>query len=95
MFVLDFLKITFKIIKKINKKIDQQKLLSSKKNINLISRKVFIYFLRKMLSKNYKKFNNIMLFINYIKFNITIYIILNLFKFIFYLSNSILAIYFI
>jgi hypothetical protein len=85
MFVLDFLKITFKIIKKINKKIDQQKLLSSKKNINLISRKVFFYFLRKILSKNYKKFNNIMLFINYIKFNITIYIILNLFKFIFYL----------
>jgi len=36
-----------------------------------------------------------MLFINYIKFNITIYIILNLFKFIFYLSDSILAIYFI
>jgi hypothetical protein len=51
-----------------------------KNNINLISRKVFFfYFLRKMLSKNYKNFKNIMLFINYIKFNITIYIILNLF----------------
>ena len=41
-----------------------------KEKFGLISSKVFFfYFRQKMLSKNYKKIKNILLFVNYIKFD--------------------------
>jgi hypothetical protein len=52
---------------------------------NLVSRKVFsFYFGRKTLFENYKKFKNIILFVDYIKFGIHtfdcyIYFVLNIF----------------
>jgi hypothetical protein len=58
----------------------------SKDKFSLIFRKKnFFYFEQNTLSKNYKKLKNIMLFVDYIKFDfqssVAIYFILNIFFF--------------
>jgi len=53
------------------RKVDQQKIFSNKKKISLIYMKVFsFYFGRKTLSRSCEKFKNILLFVDYIKFDI-------------------------
>ena len=52
------------------KKISQQKTLSSQKQFDLIFKKIFFfYFKRKILLRNFEKFRNIILFVDYIKFD--------------------------
>jgi hypothetical protein len=67
------------------KKIDQQKIFSGQKKFDLVFRKVFsFYFGRKVLSENYEKFRNVILFVDYIKsgpqiFDCYIYFVLNIY----------------
>jgi len=62
------------------------------KNINLISKKIFFfYFGQKIFSRSYKKFKNIMLFIDYIKFDSQIFNCY-IFYFEFFISISLIRI---
>jgi hypothetical protein len=68
-------------------KVDQRKYFSGKKNLAWFSEKCFSErFRRKTLSGNYEKFRNVILFVNYIKFNpqtfnCYIYFVLNIYLF--------------
>jgi hypothetical protein len=46
-----------------------KKYFSVKEKFNSVLEKFFFYFRQKIFSRNYEKIRNIMLFINYIKFN--------------------------
>jgi len=69
-----------------SRKVGKQKTLSSQKKIWLgFQESVSFYFGRKTLSENYKKFRNVILFVDYIEFDpqtfdcyIYIYIVLNI-----------------